>query len=344
MIVAGGKEMADKKNNVCSSQTFLGYTSESDSDMDFFTSSCINQDQRIEKSDLFDKALIESNERLETLLFMLPVGVVLIDYDTRVIIEMNPYATMILGYPKEQVIGQKCFNCICPINIKSCPIKNPDMEIDRSEGELICASGERIPVFKSAITMKFDGKPVILQCFQDISEIKKLQNQLTKMARTDYLTGLFNRMFFYKRAKEELSRANRNQKQFSLLMLDIDYFKKINDKFGHPAGDAVLQRISHVCQNGLRESDVIGRLGGEEFGVLLTECQLHDAEIAAERLRQMVASETVKYEEEDINCTISIGISSWTEDTLTVDSLIKMADDALYRAKNSGRNRICLYI
>ncbi len=112
-----------------------------------------------------ENALNESNERLETLLFMLPVGIILIDYETRLIMEMNPYAVMILGYATEQIIGRKCYECICPIAAGSCPIQDPEMEIDRSEGELIHASGERIPVFKSAITMKFDGKTVILRMF-----------------------------------------------------------------------------------------------------------------------------------------------------------------------------------
>jgi diguanylate cyclase (GGDEF)-like protein/PAS domain S-box-containing protein len=288
-----------------------------------------------------ENALNQSNERLETLLFMLPVGIILIDYETRLIMEMNPYAVMILGYAKEQVVGRKCHECICTINAGSCPIKDPEMEIDRSEGELIHASGEQIPVFKSAITMKFDDKTVILLCFQDISDIKKLEEQLKDLARTDFLTGLFNRMFFYDRAQQELFRSFRYQRNLSVIAFDIDYFKRVNDQFGHPAGDAVLRRISSICRDVFRQTDIIGRLGGEEFGIVLVECNLQHAEIAAERLRQRVASEIFEYDKIAIRCTISLGIAARLEDTDDVDSLMKRADNELYRAKNSGRNCIC---
>jgi diguanylate cyclase (GGDEF)-like protein/PAS domain S-box-containing protein len=288
-----------------------------------------------------ETALNESNERLETLLFMLPVGIVLIDYETRLITDMNPYAVMILGVTKEQVVGRKCHECICPTKVGSCPIQDPEMEIDRSEGELIHASGERIPVFKSAITTKFDGKNVILQCFQDISEIKKLEKRLKEMAQTDFLTGLSNRMFFFDRAHQELSRSLRYQRSLSVVFFDIDYFKRINDQFGHPAGDAVLRRISGICRDVFRQSDIIGRIGGEEFGVILVECDLQHAEIVAERLRQRVASEVFEYENIDIRCTISLGIAACTGNTEDIDSLMKRADIELYRAKNSGRNCVC---
>ena len=288
-----------------------------------------------------ENALNESNERLETLLFMLPVGIILIDYETRLIMEINPYAVMILGVTREQVVGRKCHECICPIKPGSCLIQAPEMEIDRSEGELIHASGERIPVFKSAITMKFADKTVILECFQDISDIKKLENLLKEQARTDYLTGLFNRMFFFERAHQELSRSRRYQRDLSVVVFDIDYFKKINDRFGHPAGDAVLRRISGICRDVFRQSDIIGRLGGEEFGVILVECNLEQAEIAAERLRQRVASEIFEYDTIEISCTISLGIAERTENADDVDSLLKRADNELYRAKNSGRNCVC---
>jgi diguanylate cyclase (GGDEF)-like protein/PAS domain S-box-containing protein len=288
-----------------------------------------------------ENALNESNERLETLLFMLPVGIILIDYETRRIVEMNPYAVVILGYATEQIIGRKCYECICPIAAGSCPIQDPEMEIDRSEGELIHASGERIPVFKSAITMKIDGKTVILQCFQDISDIKKLENQLKEQARTDFLTGLFNRMFFFERARQELSRSLRYQRSLSVIVFDIDYFKKINDSFGHPAGDAVLRRISSICREVFRQSDVIGRIGGEEFGVVLVECNLQQAGIVAERLRQRVASEIYYFEENAVSCTVSLGVAAFSGATEDIDSLMKRADNELYRAKNSGRNRVC---
>jgi diguanylate cyclase (GGDEF)-like protein/PAS domain S-box-containing protein len=288
-----------------------------------------------------ENALIESNERLETLLFMLPVGIILIDYETRLIMEMNPYAVTILGHSKEQLVGRKCHACICPVKAEHCPIQDPEMEIDRSEGELIHASGERIPVFKSAITMKFDDKAVILQCFQDISDIKKLENQLKELARTDFLTGLFNRMFFFDRAHQELARSLRYQRSLSVVVFDIDYFKRVNDQFGHPAGDAVLRGISGICRDVFRQTDIIGRLGGEEFGVILVECNLQQAGIAAERFRQRVESEIFEVEETAIHCTISLGIAACMENTDDVDSLMKRADTELYRAKNSGRNRIC---
>jgi diguanylate cyclase (GGDEF)-like protein len=127
----------------------------------------------------------------------------------------------------------------------------------------------------------------------------------------------------------------------SVAILDIDWFKKINDRFGHAAGDTVLKGVVDICRQSLRDTDIIGRIGGEEFAVLLMESDLDDALVVARRLKNSVDSHAFQFEDRDIRCTISVGISRLIPGTDSLETLMKRADEALYKAKKTGRNRIC---
>jgi len=288
-----------------------------------------------------EEALYESNDRLENLLLELPVAIMIIDYNTREILEINQNAMLILGYSGEQLVGRKCTDYVCPMKKGECPILDQGMEANHSEQEVINASGERVPVHKSAITMHHDGRNVILECFTDISRMKEMERRLQEMAQTDELTGLCNRRYFVEQARLELARSKRYGNPVSMIGFDIDHFKHINDRFGHPAGDAVLRAISRISRETLRETDIIARVGGEEFGVILPECAIDSAGIAAERLRKSIEACVCEFEGIRIQCTISLGIAQYSAGQDDLEGLMKRTDKALYRAKDAGRNRIC---
>ncbi len=177
----------------------------------------------------------------------------------------------------------------------------------------------------------------------NITERKELQHQYEHLAQTDYLTGLANRRYFMQQAEAELLRVFRYGGTLSLLMLDLDHFKKINDSYGHMAGDVVLQKFSSVCQAILRDVDVIGRLGGEEFAILLPETGEKEAVEVAERLRMQIANTRVPLEKGlAIEFTVSIGVSFLNELNNNLEALLDKADKALYKAKAAGRDRVCI--
>lgn len=161
-----------------------------------------------------------------------------------------------------------------------------------------------------------------------------------KMATQDYLTGVSNRRYFMERAQEELIRANRYKHPLTFMMMDIDHFKRINDTYGHHAGDQVLKNVASICTDNLRVHDLFGRIGGEEFSAMLPETNLNDAMVVAERIRKSIEEAEWAIDGKKVSCTISIGMSQLNDDSETLDNLMKKADEALYLAKSSGRNCI----
>lgn len=171
-------------------------------------------------------------------------------------------------------------------------------------------------------------------------ELKKAKEKLLQMAITDELTGLANRRYFMERLNSEYDRAKRYESKYSLLMIDIDHFKLINDNFGHKAGDRVLQEASAVMKKSLRTSDIIGRVGGEEFSVLLPETEIKAALFIAERLRKRVEEKTIIHDTEELSVTVSIGVSQSSPGDQSVDDIFIRADTAMYNSKREGRNRV----
>jgi len=178
---------------------------------------------------------------------------------------------------------------------------------------------------------------------EEIEYRKKLEKELLVIARIDTLTGILNRGAFFSAAEKEWNKHVRNSKTLSFAVLDIDHFKKINDKFGHPAGDAVLNKLTQCCIDSIRSFDIFGRIGGEEFALLISETELEETRTVLERLRLAVESTTVEYEGQLIACTISIGFCTSIPPNDILTDMYKKADYALYQAKNSGRNKISLH-
>lgn len=167
-------------------------------------------------------------------------------------------------------------------------------------------------------------------------ELNETRKMLEAVARFDELTKLKNRRYFFERASDELNRAVRHKSSMVMLMIDIDFFKRVNDEYGHPVGDSVLVQMARKIDACVRGSDVLGRIGGEEFAVLLTVTGMSEGLEVAERIR--VSSMTVS--ERNWKGSVSVGAALWRGEAESIDALYKRADDALLMAKAQGRNRV----
>lgn len=172
-------------------------------------------------------------------------------------------------------------------------------------------------------------------------QLHSSMQQLEQANRIDGLTGIFNRRYWQQQLQLELQRATRYQHPLSLLLFDLDKFKQLNDTYGHQGGDAVLTSVAQQISALLRDTDIFGRYGGEEFGVVLPETPLSGAMMVANRICQAIASQTVNYNQQHITVTLSIGVASFAEQS--VDELIRQTDIALYNAKHQGRNCVRAY-
>lgn len=175
---------------------------------------------------------------------------------------------------------------------------------------------------------------------RDLTRYKKIQRQLAQMAMFDSLTGALNRPAFFQHAEKEFSRAKRYHRPLSVIMLDIDHFKRINDQYGHQAGDHVLKIFVEACEEITRETDLLGRIGGEEFVLLLPDTPLNSAYYLAERLRERINKYPYLAGDMLIEVTASLGVAEVQAGDDNFKALLHRADEALYEAKHSGRNRV----
>lgn len=199
------------------------------------------------------------------------------------------------------------------------PIKNEDGEVEHA-----CVT--LVDVTDTAVYQKM---------------LKEALASLAEASHRDGLTGIYNRHYLEESFAREFSRVRRYGGTLSLIMLDIDLFKSINDNYGHLAGDEVLRSTARHVGTLLRQTDIFGRYGGEEFALLLPETGLEGAQTLAERIRQQVAKTAVSHNDIDLQVTVSAGIAQYHQGMLRYEDLLKAADDALYQAKEDGRNRIC---
>jgi diguanylate cyclase (GGDEF)-like protein len=178
----------------------------------------------------------------------------------------------------------------------------------------------------------------------DITERKYAEMELERLARTDMLTAITNRRHFFELAESQFALAQRYDHQLAIMMLDVDHFKSINDRYGHLAGDAVLQSVAQKCQSHMRSTDIFARYGGEEFIFLLPEQTEAGAVELAERLRQLLEQAEVKFEAWNLKVTASFGLALIEkESALTLEQMIDRADQALYQSKRDGRNRVTVW-
>lgn len=273
------------------------------------------------------------------------------DAEGRVVF-INPYGLKFFGYEADELIGKNVVGTIVP---ESESISRRDLgqlmldiqqDPDRfrnNENENIVRDGRRVWIYwtNRAIT-DADGRIVeILSVGNDITGRRHMEAELRRLATTDSLTGAFNRRRFFQKARQEFLRHQRYGHHFSVLLMDLDHFKKINDTHGHPAGDSVLKIFVDTCHRIFRVTDIFGRTGGEEFSAVLPETDAAAAIRVAERLRDRVMNSRIDIGTEDpIRFTVSVGLTALEEDDVTLESMIRRADKALYDAKRKGRNRV----
>ena len=175
------------------------------------------------------------------------------------------------------------------------------------------------------------------------AELQEANERLARLAITDELTRVYNRRHLMDKLGAELVRAERYQGRLAVLMIDLDRFKNLNDKYGHHSGDEVLKEVASILQKNVRATDVVARYGGEEFTIILLESDVSTAAKVAEYLRRLVGEKKYVFNNEVTGMTISIGVATYPETADTPDGLLRSADEALYKAKQAGRNRVVVH-
>lgn len=201
-------------------------------------------------------------------------------------------------------------------------------------------NGEEFPAEIMLSKVEVEGKEMLQALLRDITQRKALEDELKLLASTDPLTGANNRRSFLKRGQYELLRSKRYNYAFSVIIMDIDHFKAVNDTFGHHMGDKVLQSLISHSNNTLRETDMLGRLGGEEFAAILPETDIESAVEVGDRLRQAFQKIRIQSDKGPIRFTVSFGVAMLEKEADTLTTIMNRADAALYKAKETGRNRI----
>lgn len=275
-------------------------------------------------------------------------GVILLDHELRMQYA-NPALHTMFNSPPEFVNGKPLFAEMLEHARRSRAYAVSPEELRKYVSNRLAwvVAGDQPPVDQRLSS----GRVIRCQCavlpaggrmltYSDITDIVHHAEELERLATTDGMTGIYNRRHFMTLADIEWSRSGRYRRPMSFLMIDIDYFKSINDRFGHEVGDQMIVHLTKVATACKRDSDVLARIGGEEFGLLLPETDLAQALLVAERLRREVAENPLVADTDRISTTISIGVASRDEAMTGISDLMKVADRALYEAKNGGRNRV----
>lgn len=250
--------------------------------------------------------------------------------------EANNKFYEIIGYPQEEALGLSIKDLTVPedwsvdVVYKEKLLKG-DIPYFSLEKRYIKRDGSIVWVYTTVTKMSGDEgeDDFLIGIVQDITSQKD--------ADFDSLTGLYNRRHMMTRIQDEINRSNRSKQGFTLALADIDFFKNINDDYGHDCGDEVLQKLAELMKETVRISDSIGRWGGEEFLILLPETDIESARIIAERIRESVEKENFSYEGHEFMLTMTLGLAAYNE-KISIKEMIKMADLALYEGKKLGRN------
>lgn len=301
----------------------------------------------ISKQKAFERSLNEKTNYLNTILNSEPECVKIIAQNGQ-LLDMNPAGLAMLQVESvEEARQYGLINFVLPeFRLRFQQLHNAIFQGKTATLEFILQSkqGTQHWVDTHAAPLYDENGKVkaLVGVTRDITERINLLKELEEQARKDFLTDLPNRRYFLELAEQELLRTQRYNKPLSILMMDIDFFKSINDHYGHKAGDLALQKLASVCVSTLREVDVIGRIGGEEFAVLLPETSGNYAIEVAERIRSALENVEIILQQNTtpLKFTVSIGVTTIDRHKTTVDKMLQEADAALYQAKNTGRNKV----
>lgn len=275
-------------------------------------------------------------QRFERLLGATTSGIAIVQDDR--IVDANPGLELLSGYRRQQLIGQ-------PVALLFDTGAQPTLTDFLKQGSVkqkdILARHQYLGAFEAELsvsTLGYQGRDRSLE-IRDISRHKAMEAQLQDLATRDPLTGTYNRRAFNTAIDRELARSGRSERTFCLALLDLDHFKRINDRFGHGAGDEALKAFAECCQSQLRTSDMMARFGGEEFVLLLADTRASEAGPLLERIQKAVAALQIPVLSADYPIRFSAGVAQWQPGE-SRDELVGRADRALYKAKDSGRDRV----
>jgi len=268
-------------------------------------------------------------------------AVLILDMQDR-LLDFNPAAHALFPILNKRNLGTDVVSMLGGVPAFADAVRNTEngVEVTMEDSDAMSYEVRTWPLFTASANAasRLIGRAVI---FADVTAQVRLREELRSRSETDPLTGVANRRRFYQGLEIECLRFTRNRMPLSVLMIDLDYFKEVNDEHGHPVGDAVLRIVAQLLLLSLRKTDLLARYGGEEFAVLLPETRLEGAEVIAERIRRTVCEDAVLAEGCPVHVSVSVGIASHDNDKeATPDVLLKKADLALYRAKALGRNRV----
>lgn len=257
-----------------------------------------------------------------------------------IILDCNEAALSLYRMTKEQLIGSALADRVQEKKKKSeidwqheATTKPVEVTHQRSDGSLV-------PVEVRSREIEHKGKTGLVTAVRDITTHKEMQARLEHIANSDVLTGVGNRRYFMEVGQREYYRTVRYGQPLSLLMLDVDHFKHINDTYGHDIGDEALKALANICEETLRNSDVFARLGGEEFAAILPGSDIEGAMILSERLREKIEIMVTETEKGPIQFTVSVGVTQQLQTDDGIEMILNRADGGLYGAKASGRNRV----
>ncbi|MBN2752013.1 MAG: GGDEF domain-containing protein [Rhodospirillaceae bacterium] len=283
-------------------------------------------------------------ERIDALMNVHHAAILVIDPENGQIIDGNRTAITRYAHDRNHLLSQH----ISEINTLSrqeiAARMRQAVSTNRNHFEfshrLLNGSVQDVDVYSGPI--QYNGHTALISFIHDATRRKAIERKLKAMATSDALTGCCNRRHLLSILHREFQVGQRNGVPLTFAMLDVDRFKHINDTFGHPAGDSVLQALATTCNKGIRNSDSFGRLGGEEFGFILPATTTTDAERILSRIREDIEHTKVNVPHSLINVTVSIGITALSNDDPDEQALMSRADTALYAAKAAGRNRISI--
>lgn len=297
-----------------------------------------------EEKEEFEFSLKETEYKLKLHMHLMPLAA--IEYDNNFIItHWNKAAEKVFGFTKQEAVGKSPMDLIIPKDIMPeireiliklrLGDKSGETSVNKNitkDGRIIICDWSNTPIFN-----QFDELIGWLCLAKDITEEKEKQDKILYLSQHDPLTGLYNRGYILEQLEVEKIRFNRSKKPFSVIIFDIDFFKSVNDNYGHEAGDNVLKNVSTIMRSTVRNTDFVGRWGGEEFLMILPFTDTGGAYELAEKVRKNIENEKFIYNNQILKLTITGGISCSCEENNVAD-YIRSADNALLRGKNLGRN------
>ncbi len=292
------------------------------------------------------KVIKANSGMIEKIIKSSPLPIVIAKLTDDNIILANTNAVKLFGFDESDVSNYRMRDFFADSDNRQQMIELLEKEKELQDFEILIKKPDTDSPFwvsASASIIDYNYDIAIYMTFQDITERKNREITLKNQATRDPLTSLYNRRFFEEEVVKRIANAKNTNQPYSVMMIDADFFKKVNDTYGHKTGDKVLIELSATCVKALRDCDIVSRYGGEEFVIFLEGVAYPKAVLVADRLRETISHIVVRSDNDDeVKFTVSIGVSS-SDVSDNVDMLIKTADEALYRAKQNGRNRVELF-